>query len=222
VLPELHERQEGGRSLGMLVWRFPEPLLAISSAPYGGGIGRRAWVINAQVQRTYDRVDLREHVVEMARGVRLAGPGAGMLTAADINGVVHADDGGVLVAATVGLSHPTWAAAPDEAGGVTVGGADPVAGHPGTINVVAVVPAALADQALVNAVATVAEAKAQALADVGVPGTGTPTDALVIACGGKERPVPFGGPRSRWGSSLARAVHAAVTDGARRWVDEHG
>jgi adenosylcobinamide amidohydrolase len=76
------------------------------------------------------------------------------------------------------------------------------------------VPAPLDDAALVNALSTATEAKAQALFDAGIKGTGTASDAVAVCCptGGGER---YGGPRSAWGSRLARAVHAAVLTGAR-------
>jgi len=89
---------------------------------------------------------------------------------------------------------------------------------PGTINIVAFMPRPLTDGALVNLVATATEAKTQALLDLGVPGTGTATDAVCIAC----PPVAdelgpdvelFGGPRSMTGAALARAVHEAVSIG---------
>jgi adenosylcobinamide amidohydrolase len=84
---------------------------------------------------------------------------------------------------------------------------------PGTINVVASLPAALDDAALVNAATTVAEAKAQALWDGGVAATGTASDALCVVCPADGPAVGFGGPRSYWGSRLARAVHRAVLAG---------
>jgi len=66
----------------------------------------------------------------------------------------------------------------------------------------------------VNAVSTAAEAKAQALWDAGLEATGTATDAVCIACPEDGRLHTFGGPRSIWGSRLARAVHVAVAAGA--------
>jgi adenosylcobinamide hydrolase len=89
----------------------------------------------------------------------------------------------------------------------------------GTINIVAFLPVPLTDAALVNAVATATEAKVQALADHGLDATGTATDAVFLACPvpGASGTQPYGGPRSRWGWPLARAVHAAVLDGTRRW-----
>ncbi len=100
--------------------------------------------------------------------------------------------------ATVGLGHPILAAAPDEAGPISL---------VGTINLVAVIPERLADAALVNAVATVSEAKAQAMWDLGHRATGTATDAVCILCPDEGRAHAFGGPRSVWGARLARAVH---------------
>ena len=70
------------------------------------------------------------------------------------------------------------------------------------------------DAALVNAIATATEAKAQALFELGIAGTGTATDAVCIATPADGRAETFGGPRSRWGSRLARAVRDAVRLGA--------
>ncbi len=40
------------------------------------------------------------------------------------------------------------------------------------------------------------------------------TDAVCVACPEDGRSNDFGGPRSIWGSRLARAVHTAVAAGA--------
>ena len=83
----------------------------------------------------------------------------------------------------------------------------------------AYLPERLSAAALVNAVATCAEAKAQALWDLSVPATGTCTDATVLCCPEDGPAEPYGGPRSTWGARLARAVHAAVTAGGKAWMD---
>ena len=194
----------------MLVWRFDAPVRLISSAPHGGGLRslpRPSWVLNAQVPSDYSRSDPAAHVEEIAAALALDGAGVGMLTAANVRAVQHADDGGVDVAVTVGLGQPTWAAAPETDAAELVG----------TINVVAWIPVCMSPTALVNAVATVAEAKAQALFDAGVAGTGTATDAVVLACpdGDDRGAEAFGGPRSTWGARLARATHTAVLAGTR-------
>lgn len=190
-----------------LVWRLPRPLLTISSGPHGGGLGEREWVLNATVHAGYDRPDPGEHVLELAAALGLRGAGTGLLTAVDVRDVVAVTDTGVHAWVTTGIgAHPTWAAAPRS---VEVH-------HVGTINAVCLLPVRLSDAALVNAVATVAEAKAQALGEAGVPGTGTVTDAVVLLCPVDGPAEPYGGPRSRVGGALARAVHAAVHTGLRR------
>jgi adenosylcobinamide amidohydrolase len=188
----------------VLLWRFDAPRIAVSSAPVGGGIGWRAWVCNAQVDDDYARTDLAEHIAEIAAANGCGGDGVGMLTAASVERACCARDGDVTVYATVGLSHPTWAADAD-------GGVSPW--RPGTINVVAFVPVTLSEGALVNAVVTATEAKTQALVEAGVPGTGTASDAVCVVCEASAATERFAGPRSSVGARLARAVHGAVRRG---------
>jgi adenosylcobinamide amidohydrolase len=197
------------RAFPVLAWQLHPPRLVLSSAAVGGGIGERCWVLNAQVPRDYRRVDLDDHVGEIAASAGCRGTGVGMLTAVDVRDVVAARDGDVHACATVGVTLPTWAAAPDRAKG-------PPAGGPGTINVVVFLPVRLSEAALVNAATTATEAKAQALAEAGVPGTGTASDAVTICCARGGELVAFGGPRSEWGARLARSVHSAVADGLTR------
>ena len=197
-------RQEGTRALPVLVWRSARPLRMVASAPHGGGIGTRRWVVNAQVPASYGRRDPDHHLSKLGVSLGLRGRGVGMLTAADVRAVSSITDSGVDVSATVGLGHPTWAAAPDGSGPVSM---------VGTINLVVLLPERLSDAALVNAIATATEAKAQALWESGIPGTGTATDAVCIACPEDGSPHAFGGPRSVWGARLARAVHGAVLAG---------
>ncbi len=213
--PTLHHRPEDGLVLPLLAWALPQPWTVCSTASVGGGLGRRDWVVNAQVAPGYLRTDLSTHVAELAElaGLGPGRPGVGLLTAADVDDAVHTRDGGVVATVTAGVRIPTWAAAPDD-------GVDAPLG-PGTINVVVWVPAPVSEGALVNLVATVTEAKAQALVELGVPGTGTASDAVVVACptqvdaGDPSRDL-FGGPRSRWGARAARAVHAGVLAGTRQ------
>ena len=80
------------------------------------------------------------------------------------------------------------------------------------MNVVAFLPVRLSEAALVNAATTITEAKAQALAERCVPGTGTASDAVCVVCPADGDAERFGGPRSRWGAPLARAVHRAVLE----------
>ncbi|MFI6597119.1 adenosylcobinamide amidohydrolase [Nonomuraea sp. NPDC050536] len=204
----LSYRDEDGERLGSLLWEFGSGWRMISSAMLGGGIGPRTWVLNAQVAAGYSRMDPVEHLIELGPG----GDGVGMMTAASVERHVTAADDGVEATATVGLRVPTWAAAP-------AGTADPELApiRVGTINILVVVPVAMTDAALVNAVMTVTEAKTQALVEEGFAGTGTASDAVCVAVPDHGMPEIFGGPRSDWGARIARAVHAAVRQGARAW-----
>ncbi|MFJ7493431.1 adenosylcobinamide amidohydrolase [Streptomyces sp. NPDC097727] len=213
-LPEQHgellTRHEDGLDIHHLVWRLGPGWRVCSSAVLGGGIGPRSWILNAQVPGGYPRLDPDRHLAEIAAAEHLGGPGAGLMTAADVTAYTVAADEGVTATATCGLGVHGWAAAPAE-------GTEGLP-RPGTVNIVVTLPVALSDAALVNAVATATEAKVQALLDAGLDCSGTPTDAVCIAAPspGPTPGEPFAGPRSRWGARLARAVHAAVLEGALR------
>ncbi|MFF4244480.1 adenosylcobinamide amidohydrolase [Streptomyces sp. NPDC001822] len=190
------------------MWRLGPGWRVCSSAVLGGGLGPRGWILNAQVPGGYPRLDPDRHLAEIAASEALTGPGAGLMTAADVTAHTVAEDGGVTATVTSGLGVRGWAAEP------AAGTDGPLPA--GTVNIVVTLPAALSDAALVNAVATATEAKVQALVDAGLDCSGTPTDAVCVAAPapGTGPGEPFAGPRSRWGARLARAVHRAVLEGA--------
>ena len=236
--PKLTARVEQARQIPVLLWQFAEPRLCISSGPLGGGIDVRDWVVNATVPLDYDRTDPDRHLIEIGTALGLVGTGCGLLTAVDVTRHHLAVDGGVHAAATVGLSNPAWAAAPDgdfrrelPSGVQTTLFPDyqsveypPLISDDeyrvGTINIVVAVPARMSRAALVNAVATATEAKVQALYETGVLATGTASDAIVVHCPTDGPAEAYGGPRSTFGARIARAVHAAVRAGARSWISE--
>jgi adenosylcobinamide hydrolase len=189
------------------VWRFADERLCASSAPFGGGLGLRRWVLNAQVPLDYSRTDVAAHAREVAAAHECHGDGVAMLTASPLARAQRAHVDGIEVYATVGLSRPTWAAdAYDTAAPST----------PGTVNIVALLPVRLDDAALVNAVITITEAKTQALVEHDIAGTGTASDAVCVVCPPAGPAERFGGPRSHVGAPLARAVHEAVAHGIVR------
>ncbi|HEU0241130.1 MAG TPA: adenosylcobinamide amidohydrolase [Micromonosporaceae bacterium] len=204
------ERIDAGLRIPVLVWRMAAPELAISSGPLGGGLGLRTWALNATVPMDYRRTDPDVHLAEIAADLDLVEPGVAMMTGVDVREHLVRRDTGVAAVVTVGLGAPTWAAA---------GQGQPVRCAPGTINCLVRVPVRLSDAALVNAVATVAEAKAQALWELGVEATGTATDATCVTCLANGPIEAYGGPRSTWGARIARVVHEAVRDGGRAWLD---
>ena len=199
--PEL--RPPGPHHEGALLWRLPAGLVALASAPVGGGrTSDPRWIVNIRVPMGYGRTDLDVHAAEVASHEQLSGSGIALFTAASVERRARGEHDGATVDATVGVSKPTWAA-------------DPSGGHqrwaPGTINIVAMVPVTLSEAAAVNVVMTITEAKTQALLDAQIPGTGTASDAVVVLWRAGDEPHPFGGPRSAWGSRLALATYDAVT-----------
>lgn len=197
-----------GDALRALVWRFDPSVRAVSSASVGAGVGMLQWVCNIQVAHNFGRVDLDDLVGEVTGELGLTGPGVGLLTATGVHRWERATESGVTVDATVGVSKPTWAAS--RHGGFTPW-------RPGTINIVAQLPWPMTDAALVGAVITITEAKVQALSSVGVPGTGTASDAVVVVAPSASAVEAlqgnlgrFAGPRSAVGAPLARAVYEVV------------
>ena len=182
-------------------------MVGVSSAAVGGGIREIGWLVNIGVTSDYSRTDLDDHAAEVAAQLELVGPGVALFTAAAIDQVFRAEHGGVVVDATVGISHPTWAADLAAVGQEWA---------PGTINSVVQLPVGLEPGAGVNAVATATEAKVQALVERGIPGTGTASDAIAIVWPAHVEVERFAGPRSTVGANIAHAVHEAVWNGAGR------
>ncbi|MEU8081322.1 adenosylcobinamide amidohydrolase [Catellatospora citrea] len=227
-----HEDASG--SMPALLWRAGDGWQMISSAVLGGGLGPRAWVLNAQVGHGYARLDPDRHLTEIAQRHGMTGRGVGLMTAARVTEGAFAVDGGVEALVTAGIGVCGWAAepaatprdvastpVPAETAPVTTTPAAAAPGRaapvPGTVNIIVALPVALSPGAMVNAVATATEAKVQALLDAGFDASGTPTDAVCVAAREAGEEVLFAGPRSEWGSRLARAVHAATWEAALRY-----
>jgi adenosylcobinamide amidohydrolase len=235
----LHARLIEHSDGGALLWQAGPGWQMISSAVLGGGLGPRAWVLNAQVGHGYARMDPDRHLSAIAQEHGMTGRGVGLMTAARVAEGAFAADGGAEAVVTAGIGVHGWAAEPppvphprtataqrDSAPAgerpTTPNGHDgqspalrPPA--PGTINIVVALPVALSPGALVNAVTTATEAKVQALRDAGFDASGTPTDAVCVAARADGVEIPFAGPRSEWGSRLARAVHAATVEAVLRY-----
>jgi len=187
-----------------LLWKFSETFESISSAAVNGGVSSIDWLLNIRVPSDYARCDLDQHAEEVASALHLSGAGSALFTAADVRKVQRASVAGVTVDSTVGVTKPTWAS--DASGGWGDW-------QPGTINIVAQLPVSLSISAAVNAVITVTEAKAQALFQHGVPGTGTASDSVVICWPKRVEREEFCGPRSQWGSLLAQATFQTIDMG---------
>jgi adenosylcobinamide amidohydrolase len=196
------------------VWVRSESALGVlASAVVGGEFDAARHILNMHVPKGYAGLDPAGDLARFARGLGIAEPFVGLMTAAWTHRArtVVDEAGGVRVAvvATVGLSVPAAA-----------GISRPAAGAPSTINLVVLLDARLERGAAVNGVITATEAKAGALlaggllTAEGAPATGTATDAVVIAWTGRGPRCPYLGPATAAGWCLARAVRCAVAGGA--------
>jgi len=81
--PEIRLRNECGLQLAARVWRLRDPMLAISSAPLGGGLGLRQWVLNVQVPHAYDGAEPESHLAALAAEADGASAFCGALSTPD-------------------------------------------------------------------------------------------------------------------------------------------
>jgi len=196
-----------------VIIRSDSRLHILSSAVVGGGWLHARYILNRHVSKHYDHpdpaADLRAFAV--SRGIHE--PFVGLMTAVylDRTQVIEVDDFGLhlVLVMTAGFSN------------VTAAGLSPPAGSehrppPGTINLVFLLDAALSPAAMVNAVITATEAKTAVIQEwalrtpEGLPATGTSTDAVVVACTGRGKPLPYAGPVTPVGHLIARAVRAGL------------
>ena len=171
------------------------PLSVVSSAAVGGGFGRARAIVNLHVPKNYPCDDPAAAVALFCQARGIPEPYVGLLTSAwtEKAALVTETANGVtaLAVVTVGLGNPVEA------------GRSPVAiFRPSTINIIVVLDADPAPEAMVNAVITATECKTLALVAAGIrvpEGTlasGTSTDAVVIAATGRGPSHRFGGPVS--------------------------
>jgi adenosylcobinamide hydrolase len=192
------------------------PLRVLSSAVRRGGLGEARTIVNLHVDKHHPSGDLERPLTDFIAERGLAEPCVGLLTAAwtEHAEVAHVSASGfaVTAVATVGLSNRT-----------TAGRAVAARWYPSTINTIVIVDGQPEAAALVNAVVTVTEAKALALAEAGVlsddghAATGTSTDAIVVAATGRGPAARFGGPASEMGAAIGRAALQALERGIAAW-----
>lgn len=204
-----------------LLVRFGEPHRVVSWAIVGGGLRRAGGVAWLQVSDAELRppVDARE--LARARLAEVDLPDAvALLTSRDVRAYedVRAtyQDVTCRCVATVGLGNALRA-----------GDLPGPTGHIGTINVLCQLSVALTDEALLEALALAAEARALAIREAevasivsGLPASGTGTDCIVIAAPDTSPRHGYAGKHTAIGHLVGHTVHAAVHAGAARWLRE--
>jgi adenosylcobinamide amidohydrolase len=201
-----------------LIARLPAPHRVASWAIVGGGVRRADTVAWLQVTGDDLRPPLDERDVLAARLEARGLAGAvGLMTSADVGAFIdHSaawQDVRARAIATVGLGNALRAGDPP-------GPCAPV----GTINALVVVDAPLGDEALLEALALAAEARALAVreADVpsgrtGAPASGTGTDCVVVAAPERAGGARYAGKHTELGHVIGAAVHDAVARGIAGW-----
>ncbi len=179
----------------------------VCSSGSNGGIRNCTTLINHQVPHDFS-MDPEKELELLALSLGLSYPGtAGLLTAVDMNTLCILSWDNLTVFVTAGITHPDQADSAVSDSGYT----------PGTINIIVLVQD-FHDQALVDAVITVTEAKALALRDAGFDFAGTVTDAVLIASEGSG-PIRYAGSATRIGQMIHEGVYAGVTKALLRQAD---
>lgn len=204
-----------------LLLEFPAEADSLSSAVYGGGTGRLKRAVNQYVSRDYECSNpVRDMENKLAEWGYPPEGCAGLMTAVPLEHAAVAEEttgsAGIFCCVT---------AASGNAARAGVERSVLKAYRPGTINIMLGIDGLLTPSAMVNAVMTAAEAKAAALADLGITdsengliATGTTTDALVLAVSGSRRygaEHVYAGTATDLGGAVGRLVYAAVTGSLR-------
>ncbi|WP_293032249.1 adenosylcobinamide amidohydrolase [Natronococcus sp.] len=181
------------------------------STGWSGGRQRADSAYNIAVPEGWGRTDLGVYADERLERADFEDPGPVLFTGVDVADARGARCGPVTAYATAGISNP--AALPMEPSGGSLGsssddGSD-TDSPAGTVNVVVYADCRLADGALANLVAVVAEAKAATLlAETGFPGT--TTDAVVVGHDPDGEPAAFSGSATPVGAATRACVRDAV------------
>lgn len=205
-----------------LLLKPPALLDGISSAVYGGGMGKLRQMVNIYVDKHYRCDDPERDIRGLLQEWSLPEQEtAGLLTAVRLRyaAVVEerSSDYAVFCCATAGASNAARAGVRRTT--------FPASWTPGTINLMLVVDGRMTAAAMVNAVITATEAKTAALQDLGVfdaetglAATGTTTDAVVLGASQRaEWPLlhAYAGTATDLGGTVGRLVYAAVSESLR-------
>lgn len=199
---------------------FDDRFTALSSAVLNGGYLAADGYINLRVRTDGEPVteDPAQTIAQSAEAICPGGAMVGMMTAASMKSlriVTESLEGEtVLVALTSGLDNARRAGDIAEYRSLNA-----LPGECGTINIAVVATAALADEALVELVTVVTEAKAAVLQELGVCSpvsgqlaTGTGTDALAVFSRPGGAAVRYAGKHTLLGERVAQLTMHALRD----------
>jgi len=200
-----------------LIIKSEVPLKTMSSAVLNGGLRDANAIINCQVPKDYDHIDPQGYLKSITRKAGLSPEQVvGLMTAVNVSNVavVTQQYHGLTVSAivTAGLSNAAKAGDP----------ALPVL-KTGTINIIIVIDGNLTEGCMVDAVKTVTEAKSMALRELDIRSlisselaSGTTTDAIVVACTNRGKPIDHAGTATKLGEMIGISTIKAVKEAIRK------
>lgn len=189
----------------------------------GGGLKKVTRIINRHVSKQYDSQDPTKEIAEWlaARMIPLDQTVVLLTAACLLQGskqVIERPTFKLTAWITAGIGNAT------KAGQEGPTYTEPSFYNPGTINILLLIEGEVLPAALVGGVITATEAKAAALADLGVTepsgqvATGTSTDAIAIFTTQRRRgnvTHPYAGTLSPLGQAIGRAVYDGVVEAAK-------
>ncbi len=168
-----------------------------ASTGINGGILKVCTLFNHTVPADWDRTEPGKELSMVAAGAGIAPDYFGLLTAVPVQQCCVLQCDFVTVFITAGIRRET----PESAG---------------TINIIVTSSQGMDDSALLETIMVATEAKAEALATLGLPLTGTPTDAVIAAYEGEIRHRYAGRL-----TEIGRRVRAAVLYGIPHAIQRH-
>lgn len=203
---------------GHIAVKLPCAAEALSSAVYGGGCNIIETIVNKYVDWRYEcddpHQDLKDAVKKAGYALEQT---AGLLTAVKLEytavleerheefAIVCCTTAGISNAARAGSKRTTFSAY-----------------TPGTINVILLIDGRLSQAAMVNVLLTAVEAKAAALADLGIKdaengltATGTTTDSMVLGVSQSNSYQVlhrYAGTATDLGAAIGRVVYGTVIE----------
>jgi adenosylcobinamide hydrolase len=199
-----------------LVVTFPGPRNVMSWAILNGGVRTHVChIINHQVDPGTPDGDPQKTLRQAASRIGVQGTFVGLLTGADVRrfsiGSAVYNELQAYVISTAGCGNLSTVGEP---GNYVEGHSPPVPA--GTINIIAVLNYGFTHEAMLEAMATVTEAKVRAVYELGLKSvatgesaTGTGTDCVAVAVG-LDRRYAFCGKHTKWGELLGRAAFESI------------
>jgi len=204
-----------------LIVTFPGPRNVMSWAILNGGVRTHAsHIINHHVDPHTRDPDPRRTLRQAASRIGIKGTFVGMLTGADVRRFSMAraahNEFEAYVISTAGCGN---LATVGETGNYVEGGSPPVPA--GTINIIVALNYAFTQEAMLEAISIVTEAKVRALYELGLKSvatgesaTGTGTDCIAVAVGHDRRYI-FCGKHTKWGELVGKASLESIRGALR-------